>query len=398
MKEETVMRAAVIGAGAESLYTIHKAQELGQEVLALDGDPQAVGLAAADKGIHVDIADEQQVIAVLQQEKIDYLLTPPIGRVLTSVGAANDALHLPGIGQKAALICTDKYLFHQRLNENQLRNTRCYLAGREEGGLAYPAILKPRFGSGSRGIFYLQDKKEMEQALRSVNGTGSGTEDYVLEEVAPGMEYGVDGAVDGNQLTVVLLRRKLLTLPPARQAVGYLAVTPETESGLIRQVHDYLCRVVNVMGLRDCLFHADLMIEEDRIFVIELSARPSGHYLHDIFTPLAAGTDIAAEYIKCRIGMPYSYRPDKIRKMMIRYFDLSGRVMSVPTQTNVYELLEKGSNRLIKWQCHIAPEDFLEPVATGRSLMGRGYFILAGSTEAELVTAGEEILRRFAMY
>ncbi len=389
------MKAAVIGAGSESLHTIHKAQELGQEVIALDGNAQAVGLTAADKGIHVDIADEQQTIAVLRREKIDYLLTPPIGRVLTSVGAANDALKLPGISKETARLCTDKYEFHQRLSANQLRDGRCYLVGKEEGVLAYPAILKPRFGSGSRSVFYVKSKKETEQALQSVNYNGNTSEDYVLEEVAPGIEYGVDGAVDGYQLQVVLLRRKLLTQPPARQAVGYLAVTPDTGSRLIRQVQEYLSKVGSVLGLRDCLFHADLMIQADKIFVIELSARPSGHYLHDVFTPLAAGIDMAAEYIKCRLGRFYSYRPEKIGKMMIRYFDLSGRIKTVPTESIVRERLEKSSNCLIQWQCNIAPGDCLEPVTAGHSLMKRGYFVLKGNTEAELISGGEAVLGLF---
>lgn len=389
------MRAAVIGAGSESLHTIHKAQELGQEVIALDGNSRAVGLTAADKGIHVDIADERQTIEVLRREKIDYLLTPPIGRVLTSVGAANDALKLPGISKETARLCTDKYEFHQILSENNLRKGYCYLVGKEEGTLSYPAILKPRFGSGSRSVFYVSDKKETEQALIAVNYGGNDGEDYVLEEVAPGIEYGVDGAVDGNQLQVVLLRRKLLTQPPARQAVGYLTVTPETEVRLIRQVQEYLSRVGTALGLRDCLFHADLMIQRDKIFVIELSARPSGHYLHDVFTPLAAGTDLAEEYIKCRIGMPYSYQPKKIRKMLIRYFDLSGRIMTVPTESIVREILLKSTNRLIRWQCHIASEDCLESVTAGHSLMKRGYFILEGNTEDELRAGGEAVLDLF---
>lgn len=389
------MRAAVIGAGNESLHTIHKARELGQGVIALDGNPRAVGLTAADKGIHVDIADEQQTVAVLRREKIDYLLTPPIGRVLTSVGAVNDALHLPGIGREAALLCTDKYLFHQRLHEKQLREGHCYLVGQEEGELAYPAILKPRYGSGSRSVFLLQDKKEMVQALTSVAAGGNGAEEYVLEEAVPGMEYGVDGAVEGRQLSVILLRRKLLTPPPARQAVGYLSVTPEEESLLLRQVQEYLDRVSQTLGLRDCLFHADLMIQGDRIFVIELSARPSGHHLHDVFTPLVTGIDMAAEYIKCRIGRNFSYRPEKIRKMMIRYFDLTGRVMNVPTENTVKEVLRKSRLRLSEWQCHICPGDLLYPVTAGHSLMGRGFFILEGYGEEELKAGGERILDLF---
>lgn len=217
-------KAALIGAGEESLHTIEKAQELGVFVTALDGNPKAAGLQAADEGLAVDISREDEVIKALQEEAPDFVITGPIGRYLTTAGAVNDAFQLRGINRQSAVWCTDKYLFHEKLHAAGLRDCHCervpafcgkdaagvrqivdHLMKKAEEEFSFPAILKPRYGSGSRGIFFLNSLEELRAALEELAGENGEKdagipaaceEDYVLEEAVPGAEYGVDAALD----------------------------------------------------------------------------------------------------------------------------------------------------------------------------------------------------------
>ena len=230
------MRAAIIGASSESLHTIQKAKEYNLTVVALDGNEKAEGLAAADEAIVVNISKEEETIQCIQKENIDFVLTVPIGRYLTTIGSVNDILNLPGIGKKQAVYCTDKLLFHQKMKQNGLRNCVCLeakeaweeretLFAQIENGtqkLQFPAILKPRYGSGSRGIHFVNDMHELQKALQATCG-----ESYVLEECAKGEEYGLDGAVIDGKFHLVLLRHKENTPLPARQAIAYFSVMPE---------------------------------------------------------------------------------------------------------------------------------------------------------------------------
>ena len=410
------MKAALIGAGEESLHTIQKAQELGVRVTALDGNPGAEGLKAADEGLAVDISDEEAVLETLRPKEPDFLITGPIGRYLTTAGVVNDALGLPGISRQAAVLCTDKYLFHRKLQEKGLRNCHCCLIAsgvpirkEEYGELDFPAILKPRYGSGSRGIFFINNKEELEEALSKLceEEERFPEEDYVLEEAVDGVEYGVDAVMDGSGFRMILLRRKLLTPPPARQAVGYMAVSSresEESRRLCERVEACLTEVTALLGLQNCLLHADLMTGDGYVFPIELSARPSGHNLHNLFTPMATGVDMAEQYIRSRCGMEYSFVPEKTAKLMIHYFDLEECVVKKVPEPEELKLPE--GIVLRAWHCTIRPGDYLEKVTTGHSLMGRGYFILQEeeglqdknmAPGAKLIHAASMVLGQFGL-
>lgn len=396
------LKAVIIGAGSEALHTIKKAHEMGLSVTALDGNPQAVGLKAADKGLVVDISKEETVIEAVRNEGADFALTVPIGRYLTTIGAVNDALGLPGVSRQMAVFCTDKYRFHQKLQEQDLRACHSYAIGGADGSdpgkigerlaagrlpLAWPAILKPRFGSGSRGIRMLQNEGEAAAQIRCLE---TGQEAYVLEECVPGEEYGVDGAVIGGQFHMVLLRKKENTPPPARQAVGYYSVLPE--DAFWSRAQAYMKAVVHCLGLEECLLHADLIRRGEDPFAIEVSARPSGHNLHNLFTPFCTGIDMAEEYIRYRIGRPWSFTPAATRPALIHYFDLQGKVLDVPAEAQV----RRAETSLAGWECHIRAGQELTPVSDGHSLMGRGYFILEGR-EAELRDKARRVKAMFRL-
>lgn len=399
LKENKNLKAAIIGASEESLHTIQKAKEQNLEIVALDGNPRAEGLKMADRGIVCDISDEEKTIQVLRQEQIDFVLTVPIGRYLTTTGSVNDALHLKGISSENASVCTDKWKFHETLQKKNLRPCHAYLIKDEQGNrsqsvrdiidgkcpLSFPAILKPRYGSGSRGIFFIQNDKELKNRIAETGG-----ESYILEEWINGPEYGVDGAVINGVFTLILLRKKENTPLPNRQAVAYFSVNPEIP--FFQEVKTFMEQVVKELSLSDCLLHADLIQAENGPFIIEMSARPSGHNLHNLFTPLCTGIDMAEEYIKYCMGKPYSFHPSETKPMMIHYFDMCGTVHFIPDR----KLVEKTVKcPVAAWNCHIQKGDVLPAVTNGHSLMKRGFFILEGKDMKFLKQETERIKQLF---
>lgn len=398
-RRKAEVKAAIIGASTESLHTIAKAKEHGITVLALDGNADATGLKMADQAVVVDISNEEKTIDAVKRTGTDFVLTVPIGRYLTTIGSVNDTLGLPGISKQTAVYCTDKLSFHSKMQEKNLRQCNCYevkadlheredLCRRIKTGqthLEYPSILKPRYGSGSRGIHFINSYEELQKGMKHTQG-----EDYILEECISGEEYGVDGAVIDEQFYLVLLRKKENTPLPVRQAVAYFSVMPEDEFYV--EIKAFMEKAVKVLDMNDCLLHADIISGENGPFIVEMSARPSGHNLHNLFTPLCTGIDVAEEYVKYRIGKEYNFVPKKTKQMMIHYFDLEGTVTWVPEVSYIENIL---GVTFAAWECNIKENDKLTKVSDGHSLMGRGYFVLEGESPEILKKQAQEIKNLF---
>ena len=174
--------------------------------------------------------------------------------------------------------------------------------------------------------------------------------------------------------------------------MAYFSVMPQDP--FYSQVKRFMEQTVKVLGLNECLLHADIIRTEQGPFIIEMSARPSGHNLHNLFTPLCTGVDVAEQYIRYRMGMEYSFSPQKTKMMMIHYFDLEGEVKEVPTLDKVKEVMK---DSLVIWQCNIKEGDRLSKVSDGHSLMGRGYFVLEGKNEEELLLDAIQVKSMFVI-
>ncbi len=385
----------VIGAGSEAVHAINKAREQGVYVVALDGNPDALGFKYADEALNVDISDVEKVCTTIEKIEPDFVIPVPIGRYLSTTGYVNEKYGLKGVKYRATELSTDKYLFHQRLYNNGLRNIELYLINSksniDEIHIPYPAIMKPRFGSGSRDVFYINNDDELIEAYNKVILLN---EDFVLEQAVVGTEYGIDGVVINGKLDIILVRKKIITPLPMRQATAYFSVTDtENNIDMLNNIYAKISKTVEVLEYDNCLLHADLIINNEEIFVIEISPRPSGHNLHNVFVPMTTGIDIIEEYLKFLKNEPYNFTPDRIRCTQIRFFDFSDVVIErIPT---LEELNGCEDINIIKWNCNIKSGEYMGKVTDGHSIMGRGFFIIEGENQEDLERQSNYIMSKF---
>jgi len=404
-KNETLqpeqLQVAIIGASLESVHAVKTARKMGASVIALDDDENAVGFQYANTSLRVNIKDHAQLYRIFDEYRPKMVLPAPIGRYLTSIGAVNDHYGLPGVTSQAAVACTDKHLFHMLLHEKGKRQAEHILVNATDAeplntfrSFQYPVVAKPRYGSGNRAVQIYMDPRDFQKNFLSLLPLG---EDFVVESCVQGVEYGLDAAMIHNTLHLVLLREKVLTPYPYSQCVGYYSVRENaSNSTLFHNVRTSVAETCKILGINDCLLHADVMYNDAGAFVIEVSARPSGHNLHNLFTPLATGVDIIAEYLHFalpQLEKAYSFTPEETKNMLIRYFDFAHcRVKYLPDSDGM-----KTRDYIRDYKCNLQAGEVLQPVKDGPSLMRRGYFIVEGADRGELDVLSKEIMSQFVL-
>src|SRR5262249_28064225 len=91
-----------VGAGRHQRRAILRAKELGLGVVAVDRNPDALGLAVADIARVVDFSEPAAVLKAVRRLRIDGVLTISADRAVPVVAAVAEARGLPGIGSETA--------------------------------------------------------------------------------------------------------------------------------------------------------------------------------------------------------------------------------------------------------------------------------------------------------
>jgi carbamoyl-phosphate synthase large subunit len=202
-------RVLVTGVGGPSGISILRAlEDAPLTLLGGDIDPYAAGLYLLDatrrsilpRGDDPRFSDD--VLARCEREAID-VLVPTVDSELLPLARRRDDFAAAGVtlvlASAATLeVCLDKWALAERCH-GRVRGPATVVvdAAFDPQTIPLPAIVKPRSGSGSRGIRLLEKRAELEVLER--DGT------LLIQEHLPGPEYSLDvlARADGHVAAVV---------------------------------------------------------------------------------------------------------------------------------------------------------------------------------------------------
>jgi len=305
------VRVLVTGAGgAAGVAVIRALRAAGHFVIAVDADPQAVGLHLADEGQAVPrfqdptyltaliriatIYEAQALICTVAEE---YLVLATATEYLEEAGLRT---LMPNI--ETVRMCVDKWLFAEAMEGAGLPVPATGLGSAD--GVPGPWIVKPRGGRGSRDVHAVTTKKQLSAALTL-------TPEPIVQSRVDGREFTADALVfPAGEVCGIVPRWRLAT----KGGISTLGTTFDDHV-----VTDVVGRVLKAIGHVGPANVQGFVTADGSVVIVEVNPRFSG----GLPLSLHAGADLVGEYLRAILGR--DPRPERLRARagvtMYRHFE-----------------------------------------------------------------------------
>ncbi|HEY0217243.1 MAG TPA: ATP-grasp domain-containing protein [Cellulomonas sp.] len=309
-----MIRALVTGvggpAGVAVLRSLHRRPDV--EVLAADMDGWAAGLYLVPPGnrrlVLPGAADGfvDDVLACCAADRVDVLVSTvdaelvPLATRRDELLAGGTVLVAPSLG--TIRLCLDKAALAERCAPLLRVPTTVVLdAAAAELDWRFPVIVKPRTGSGSRGVHLVPDR----DALRVL-----GTDDSVLvQELLPGEEYSVDVLADAEGRVVAAVPRTRARVDSGVAIAGTTVRDPALE-----QTATAVAEAIGLVGVANVQLRRDVA---GTPALLEVNPRFPGA----LPLTVAAGVDMPSLALDLALGRPLPARLEFRELADVRYLE-----------------------------------------------------------------------------
>jgi biotin carboxylase len=200
----------------------------------------------------------------------------------------SERLGLPGNPAHAVRRVRDKLAFRQLLQEREFLCPEFHHLPTGDDPrklvpeLKFPVVVKARRLSASRGVIRADDSEALVRAVNWVRAIQSRADrdaqelGLIIEDFIPGREYALEGTLESGELTTLALFDKPDPLDgPYFEETIY--VTPSRLPGALQdRIHQEVARACRFAGLTTGPVHAEVRVNGQGIWILEVAARSIG--------------------------------------------------------------------------------------------------------------------------
>jgi biotin carboxylase len=365
---------------------------MGLLVIAADKNARAPGLHLADFAETVDTSDVHEILRVAEAYRVDAVISEQTDVAVPTAAYVAENMGLPGIGYEVSLGVTDKWLMREKCRHAGIDGPK-YLrvqtaeeavaAGQEIG---FPVVLKPADGQASRGVTRIREAQEVPRRFANTK-RHSRDGSVLVEEMMTGPESSVEAFVVDGHVEVFGICDKTKCAPP--HAFDTRLLYPANfPTGVVSQIKSLNERVVRAVGITMGITHAEYIVTEGGVRLIEIAARGCGAGVATKLIPAMTGVDL----IRARILQALGENPVSALTRSSRQLDGLLEFLLLPpgrirTITGVDEA--KNFAGVIDANYLVRPGDEIGEISNGG--LRPGYLLAVGASRTEVLRTAEKV-------
>ena len=236
---------------------------------------------------------------------------------------ASETLELPANRAESVLATRDKSVLRERLAAAGVPSPAWHIARFDddpaatastvEQRLGWPVVIKPLALNGSRGVIRANNANALQRAVERLHRLlarptvrdecGDTADRFLIEQYIPGEEVALEGLLRGGQLHTLALFDKPDPLEgPFFEETIYVTPSrlPESQQQLISATTQ---RAAEALSLRDGPLHAELRLNADGAWPVDIAARTIGGLCARTLS-FGAGMSLEEIVLRHAVGAP----------------------------------------------------------------------------------------------
>jgi biotin carboxylase len=251
--------------------------------------------------------------------------------------------------------------------------------------IGYPLIIKPTMNWGSRGTSAVFSPNDLQWSIDfAAQHQRSGK--FIIEEYIDGTEMTIEGLIQNGKVQILAKSDKILQ-DHARFRVDLILHYPaQMPKNILEQVDQLTIKAAQALGLDNCAIHAEVMVRNQEIYLIEMAARPGGGHIFGQIAEAASGVSMPQALTNILLGEDVDIRPQHQQGAIYRFFTPpEGVFISV-------EGLEKAQQiqGVLDIGFEMASGTLVEPFTSGADRPG--YCVTTAETREEAIAISEKAI------
>ncbi len=301
-------KVLILGGSHSEIPLIKSCQSLGFYVITTGNNPDGLGHKIADKYIPCDYSNEEKILQIAKDEKIDGIVSGCNDFALLTTAFVSEKLSLKGhdsLNTSLTLHLKDK--FRTFAKQNGIKTPKFIKFNKNDDintiiqTLSFPVIVKPVDLSGGKGMNKCDTKEELIRAIQTAFEKTK--KDYILvEEFINGTNHGFSAFIKNKKVVFYFIDNEQYYIN--KYLVSGASTTADISKDIINKLIYECEKIANELNLVDGLLHTQVIVDENNEpVIIEITRRAAGD-LYIKLVEYATGVNYPELIIKAEMNLP----------------------------------------------------------------------------------------------